>query len=178
MNTIKIQLGSFPAIKREKYLPYSSGVLESYIKKDDRLSHVQFFTPLWDYQQNPEKDLTILGLTAYVWSQDYCDELLEKYKKENPNTIIILGGPNVPVDPTKWESYEKERPFVDIFVAGAGEEVFKEILLTFPNNKKWYRLDKDNKYRYETPTVYIDGTFDKFFNVEQKFAATIETMPI
>ena len=56
---IKIQLGSFPAIEREKYLPYSSGVLESYIKKDDRLSHVDFCTPLWDYKQNAEQDLTI-----------------------------------------------------------------------------------------------------------------------
>jgi len=175
MKTIKIQLGSFPAIEREKYLPYSSGVLESYTKKDNNLSHVDFCSPLWDYNQSPEKDLTILGLTTYVWSQDYCDELAAEYKEENPNTVIIFGGPNVPVDPKKWEAYEKERPFVDIFVAGAGEEVFKEILLNFPNYKKWYRLKKDNKYRYDTPTVYIDGTFDKFLNTDQKFSATIET---
>lgn len=175
MNNLKIQLGSFPAIEREKYLPYSSGVLESYIKNDPQLSHVEFETPLWDYNQLPSKDIDILGLTNYVWSQDYCDELAENYKKENPNVVIIYGGPNVPVDSKKWKAYENERPWVDIFVAGAGEEVFKEILLNFPNYKKWYRLDKDNKYRYETPTVYIDGTFDKFLNIDQKFSATIET---
>lgn len=175
MKKIKIQLGSFPAMSTEKYLPYSSGVLESYIKKDIRLLHIDFATPLWDYDQTPETNLDILGLTNYVWSQDYCDLLAEEYKNENPNSVIIYGGPNVPVDPNKWEDYEKSRPFVDIFVAGTGEEIFKEILLNFPNYKKWYRLDKDKKYKFETPTVYIDGTFDNFFQMDSKFAATIET---
>lgn len=172
---MKIQLGTFPAPDREKYLPYSSGVLESYVKKDILLSHVKFESPLWDYGQEPEDDLAILGLTCYIWSQDYCDQLAKAYKEKYPNTIIIFGGPNVPVDPKKWKAYENERPFVDTFVAGAGEEVFKKILHTFPNLDKWYRLEKDKKYKYDTPTVYVDGTFDKLLESNAQFTATIET---
>jgi len=172
---MKIQLGSFPAPDREKYLPYSSGVLESYVKKDIMLSHVEFIDALYDYGQIPENGLDILGLTAYIWSQDYCDQLAKEYKKNNPNTTIIFGGPNVPVDPKKWEHYSAERSYVDVFVAGAGEEIFKQILKSYPNLDKWYRLEKDHKYKYDTPTVYIDGTFDKLLNSGEKFTATIET---
>lgn len=172
---LKIQLGSFPAVKREKYLPYSSGVLESYIKKDPNFSHVHFETPLYDYGQDPTSNLDILGLTVYVWSQDYCDKLAQEYKEKNPNSFVIFGGPNVPVDSDQQTAYEKKRPFVDIFVAGAGEEIFKEILTNFPDCNKWYRLNKSNKYKFDTPTVYIDGTFDKFLHIDEKFSATIET---
>lgn len=174
---MRAQLGTFPnsGPGREKYLPYSSGVLESYVKKDILLSHVKFSPPLWDYGQEPESDLTILGLTCYIWSQDYCDQLAKSYKEKYPNTVIIFGGPNVPVDQKKWDAYASARPYVDTFVAGSGEEVFKKILKTFPNLEKWYRLEKDKKYKYDTPTVYVDGTFDKIFNSEEKFTATIET---
>ena len=172
---MRIQLGSFPAPDREKYLPYASGVLESYVKKDILLSHVCFEPPLYDYGQEPEPDLEIFGLTNYIWSQDYCDQLAKSYKENNPNTTIIFGGPNVPVDPDKWDAYAAERPYVDVFVAGSGEEIFKQILKSYPDLDKWYRLEKDKKYKYETPTVYVDGTFDNLLNSGEKFTATIET---
>ena len=172
---MRIQLGSFPAPDREKYLPYSSGILESYVKKDILLNHIKFINPLWDYGQTPEDDLTIFGLTCYIWSQDYCDQLAKSYKEKFPNTVIIFGGPNVPVDPKKWDAYAAARPYVDTFVAGSGEEIFRRILKTFPNLEKWYRLEKDKKYKYDTPTVYVDGTFDRLLDSEAKFTATIET---
>lgn len=176
---MRIQLGSFSIPDRENYIPYTAGLLESVAKKDlaIRAKYEEFIfeDPLWDYDQLPVDGLDILGLTCYVWSQDHCDALAEQYKEKNPNCIIIFGGPNIPTAEHKWQEYEDARPYVDCFVAGTGEEIFIEILRSFPNIKKWYKLDKDNKYKHQTPMVYLDGTLDKFFNTDVKFNAVMET---
>lgn len=175
---MKIQLGTFSIPRSLTYVPYSSAQLQSYITNHEEYNpEWKFCTPIWDYDQFPEDDLDILGLTCYVWSQDHVDQLVAEYKKKNPDCKIILGGPNIPVTPSEWSAWQEERPDVDVFVAGSGEEVFLQILKEFPNfTKTWYKLEKDTKYRYQTPLPYVDGTLDYFMNhPDKKFCAILET---
>lgn len=172
--SLRIQLGAFPIPTVEKYLPYQAGVLESSIKKEQDLQNIFFEIPLWDYDQKPAENLDILGLTQSHWSQDYCDKLSKEYKEKFPNCKIIYGGPNVPVNKNRWEEYANDRPWVDTFVAGAGEEIFKELLRCYPNWSRWY-YRPDKKRTHDTPTVYVDGTFDKLLELDQKFTAVLET---
>lgn len=170
-------MGSFSIPRSLTYIPYSSALLESYIKNHKDAPECEFVDPIWKYDDVPQPGIDILGLTVYVWSQDHVDQLAEQYKKENPNSIIMYGGPNIPVDEKQWDEYQKERPYVDIFVAGSGEEIFLQLLKEYPNfTQKWYKLQKDGKYRYGTPIPYLDGTLDKFLNNEdEKFCAILET---
>ena len=175
---MKIQLGTFSIPRSLTYIPYSSCALESYIKNHDSYDeNWEFVTPVWDYDQLPQDGIDILGLTAYVWSQDHVDQLAQDFKEKNPDTIIIYGGPNIPVTPSEWLEYEAERPWVDVFVAGSGEEIFLQLLQEYPNfTQKWYKLNKDNKYKYSTPVPYLDGTMDYFLNhPTEKFVAILET---
>ena len=93
---------------------------------------VNFVLPLYDYEQLPDPTVDILGITCYVWAQDHIDAMCAKFKEENPDIVIIYGGPNIPVDPKLWEKYQNERPWVDIFVAGSGEEIFLRLLQGVP----------------------------------------------
>lgn len=174
---MKIQLGSFSIPRSLTYVPYSANMLESYIKNHDQAPDCDFLPPVWDYDQKPEPGVDILGLTCYVWCQDHVDQLAMEYKKENPNSVIVYGGPNIPVSPSEWLEYEADRPYVDIFVAGSGEEIFLQLLQEYPNfTQKWYKLQKDGKYRYDTPTPYVDGTMDYFLNhPTHEFCAILET---
>lgn len=175
---MKIQLGTFSIPRSLTYIPYASAALESYIKNHaDYNPDWQFEVPVWDYEQVPVDNVDILGLTCYVWSQDHVDQLAREYKEKFPNCIIIYGGPNIPVTPAEWLEYEGERPFVDVFVAGSGEEIFLQLLKEYPNfTQKWYKLNKDNKYKYQTPVPYLDGTLDHFINhPDKKFCAILET---
>lgn len=175
---IKIQMGSFSLPRSVVYVPYSSCFIESYVVNSGKLdTEVDFLTPLWDYEQLPDKNLDILGLTAYVWCQDHIDMLSKKYKEDNPECTIIYGGPNIPVDKTLWQEYERDRPWVDYFVAGAGEEVFLQILNQYPNYEhKWTRYEKDTRKKYHTPSVYLDGTMDKVINkTDTALCAVLET---
>jgi len=174
---MKIQLGSFSIPRGLTFVPYSSGVLESYIKNHDDAPECEFILPLYDYEQTPDPTIDILGITCYVWAQDHIDAMCAKFKEENPNVTIMYGGPNIPVDPKLWEKYQNERPWVDIFIAGSGEELFLRLLQEYPNfTQKWYKLQKDGKYRYNTPIPYTDGTLDHFiYNETESFGAILET---
>lgn len=175
---MKIQMGSFSIPRSLPYIPYSSAVLESYIKNRDDPPDCEFLDPLYKYEELPDPECEILGLTCYVWSQDHVDQIAKDHKEKNPDCIIMYGGPNIPVSQSEWFQYEGERPWVDVFVAGSGEEIFLQLLREYPNfTQKWYKLEKDVKrYTYETPTPYVDGTLDKFLNREdEKFVAVLET---
>jgi len=172
-----IQLASFSIPRSLTYVPYSSALLESYIKNHPDAPICKFLDPLWEYEAKPNPKADILGFTVYVWSQDHIDQLAKQHKKDYPNSIIMYGGPQLPVDENLWEEYADERPFVDVFVAGSGEEIFLKLLQEHPNyTKKWYKLQKDGKYRYGTPLPYLDGTMDKFINhPTAKFIGVLET---
>ena len=174
---MKIQMGSFSIPRSLPYIPYSAALLESYIKNSENPPECEFLDPIYEYDAVPNMEADILGLTAYVWSQDHVDKIAEEHKKNNPNCTIIYGGPNIPVSPAEWLEYEGERPWVDVFVAGSGEEVFLQLLKEYPKfTQKWYKLQKDGKYKYGTPIPYLDGTLDKFLNdPEKKFVAVLET---
>lgn len=171
-------MATFSIPRSLSYIPYSSCALESYVKNREEYDPAwQFLTPVWDYNQTPSDDADILGLTCYVWSQDHVDQLAQEHKEKNPNCVIIYGGPNIPVTPAEWLEYEAERPWVDVFVAGSGEEIFLQLLQEYPDfTEKWYKLNKDNKYKYDTPIPYLDGTMDQFLNhPTEKFVAILET---
>lgn len=174
---MKIQMGSFSIPRSLPYIPYSSALLESYVKNSDNPPECEFVDPIYKYEDVPDQTVDILGLTAYVWSQDHVDKIAEDHKKNNPDCVIIYGGPNIPVSPNEWLEYEGERPWVDVFVAGSGEEIFLQLLREYPNfTQKWYKLQKDGKYRYGTPIPYLDGTLDKFLNSkDEKFVGVLET---
>ena len=170
-------MGSFSIPRSLPYIPYSSALLESYIKNSDNAPECEFIDPIYKYEDIPDSTVDILGLTVYVWSQDHVDKIAEEHKRNNPDCVIIYGGPNIPVTPTEWLEYEGERPWVDVFVAGSGEEIFLQLLKEYPNfTQKWYKLQKDGKYRYGTPIPYLDGTLDKFLNsTDEKFVGVLET---
>ena len=174
---MNIQLCSFSIPRSLPYIPYSAALLESYIKNHEEAPDCTFLDPLWRYEDEPNPDADILGLTCYVWSQDHIDQLSEEYKKNHPDSIIMYGGPNIPVNPAEWLEYQAERPWVDVFVAGSGEEIFLQLLKEYPNfTKTWYKLEKDGRYKYGTPIPYVDGTLDKFLqNNKDKFVAVLET---
>lgn len=174
---MRIQMGSFSIPRSLTYIPYSSAVLESYVKNHENAPECEFVPPIWDYDHKPDPTVDILGLTVYVWSQDHVDQLSKEYKEEYPNKVVMYGGPNIPTDPKEWAAYAAERPWVDVFVAGSGEEIFLHLLNEYPNfSRKWYKLNKDGRYTYDTPIPYLDGTLDYFLNhPTEKFCGILET---
>lgn len=71
----------------------------------------------------------IVAFSCYIWNITQTLEVTKKIKALNPNTTILLGGPEV--------SYEYDdvigREDIDYIIAGEGETAFKEFIHAFPN---------------------------------------------
>lgn len=83
--------------------------------KDDVASHCASFE--------------VVAFSCYIWNITQTLAVAEKIKALNPNTKILLGGPEV--------SYEFEDVIslnhVDYIIVGEGETAFHEFLTSFPN---------------------------------------------
>lgn len=67
----------------------------------------------------------IICFSCYIWNIVYTLELVEDIKKVSPESIIILGGPEVSFDPNRLM---EKCPSIDYIVMGEGEVTFKELL--------------------------------------------------
>ena len=71
----------------------------------------------------------VVAFSCYIWNITQTLEVLQKIKAINPNTKILLGGPEV--------SYEYEDIIaldcVDYIILGEGETAFEEFLELYPN---------------------------------------------
>lgn len=98
----------------------------------------------------------IIGIGTYIWNASQIAELIEIIKKVSPNTIIILGGPEVSYTPFRV-NFNK----ADYIVQGEGEESFYKLCLgiknhTTPPNKVIPRTLPDLKNIHLPYEYYTD----------------------
>ncbi|KAB7707873.1 DUF4080 domain-containing protein [Bacillus aerolatus] len=82
------------------------------------------------YKRQPH----VLGFSCYIWNIEETIAVVKMIKKVLPETVIILGGPEVSYDVPYW----LERiPQADFIVLGEGEETFKQLLDEISGRKNW-----------------------------------------
>jgi hypothetical protein len=75
----------------------------------------------------------VLGLGVYVWNDAIQHWIAKKVKEALPDTLIVLGGPNLSVhkdfdNGSNSTDYFQQHPYVDYVVYGDGEKPFQQIL--------------------------------------------------
>lgn len=150
----------------QDWIPYAVGCLISHCLKNPRIkSNYVFLEPeykhKWDTPEfnNKLEKTDILGLTNYVWNQNANDTIAKRFKKINPEGIVVYGGPNVPED----DLGDYARDFVDHYIAGPGEVQFEKL------------LDPQSDNEYKIPVPYLDGVFDSILEKEKNLAVQFET---
>lgn len=92
----------------------------------------------------------ILGLSCYCWNMDKIERLTIQVKKILPETIIILGGPEVgPIA----ADYLNTNRYVDVIIKGEGEISFSELLKYYVLNKGSLEKIKGIAYRKNGETI-------------------------
>lgn len=191
----KILLASI-SFSAYEWLPYPVGCLISYCKKEEVINNLyEFMEPEYRSQSldfedfhDSLKQADMIGLTNWVWNQNYNDRIAKIYKQYRPDGLVIYGGTNVPEDIELAKQYSDERPYVDIYFTGPAEETFKEFLINFPyknlkNHVGTFTSNENNsvkdKYQYaniKIPSPYLDGVFDSIIKkASKKLSALFET---
>ena len=149
---------------KQIHLPYSVGMLYSYIKSKPELASNFEFEKTFVFRDGIDDDITksknldILLCSCYVWNWKITTHLAKEIKKINPNCLVIFGGPQVP-DDTRcfFENY----PFVDIIVHGEGEYIIENLFKTFLDDKDWSKVKGISTRSFRTaPQERINSLMD------------------
>ena len=73
----------------------------------------------------------IVGFSNYMWNLDLSYTLAGAIKALAPDTLIVFGGPNYPLEGHRQEDWLRSHPAVDVYVTGEGEEPFRNIVDTW-----------------------------------------------
>lgn len=167
-------------IHNNYYLPYSAGILWSYVNQFDHIrDNFTLGEVIWkresvDTVVDRLKNSDIIGFSTYVWNRNYNFEVARRVKLANPDVFIIFGGPEPPYsDPAIFE----KMPYVDVFVTKEGEIVVKNILenmdslealktvkgvIVNDNGVATYTGDAERINDLDSvPSPYLNGFFDK-----------------
>lgn len=180
MNQIKIgfvQINS--SFANQNYFPYSVGRLQAYAQKYAKSpERHHFLTPIFsripvqkavDQMRNAD----VVAFSSYVWNIKISLEMAKRMKEENPEKLVVFGGPQVPDKP---EAFLRQNTFIDIACHGEGETIFLEILQnsssrnwegipsvsfltadgTFVSNPRGTRIQDLSAI----PSPYLEGVFD------------------
>ncbi|WNQ10358.1 DUF4080 domain-containing protein [Paenibacillus aurantius] len=83
------------------------------------------------FQRKP----SVLGFSCYIWNIEETITIIRMVKKIMPETVIVLGGPEVSYDTDYWMN---RLPEVDFIVMGEGEETFLHLLRTITGDRKYH----------------------------------------
>ncbi len=178
------------------YLPYSAGILWSYVSSFDHIKEkYKLGTFVWkrdSIERSLEliKDSDVVGFSTYVWNKNYNYTLARKLKEQNPNVTILFGGPEPPItDPKFFDRF----PFIDVVIKQEGEVTLKKVLENLGNveglqsvvgiliNHNGETIDTGAPERIqdlaEVPSPYTSGLFDELVksHPDVEWNATLET---
>jgi radical SAM superfamily enzyme YgiQ (UPF0313 family) len=149
---------------------------------------------LWAALQSEPPD--ILMLSNYMWNEWLSLHFATLAKRVNPDTLVVMGGPNFYLDEDRQLEYVRAHPELDVYALGEGDFLGREIVKHFLDAGKsigkfgerdvpsciYRRPDGElvrpqmwdrSKDLEEIPSPWLTGTLDEFF--DGKLAPLLET---
>jgi radical SAM superfamily enzyme YgiQ (UPF0313 family) len=66
----------------------------------------------------------VVCFTHYMWNAQLSSAFARAIKRHRPRTVVVMGGPNYPVDACEQGAYLATHPEIDFFADGEGEVAF------------------------------------------------------
>ncbi|MBM7616385.1 B12-binding domain-containing radical SAM protein [Alkaliphilus hydrothermalis] len=85
------------------------------------------------YKKNPE----VLCFSCYIWNIEMILQITKTLKKIMPDTMIVLGGPEVSFETKELMEVNDS---IDIVLIGEGELIFKELMTCLKENKDYSQI--------------------------------------
>ncbi len=170
--------------------PLGISFVASYAKQklEDRVSIDIFKYPddFSGYLKN--KDPKIACFSNFSWTLDISYEFAKRIKNKSPNTIVIFGGPNYPIEIPKQKEFLFSYPEIDFYIIGEGEQSFVKLfenLEKFNFDIKYFKKNQLKSWNChyifneemiigetlpkiknldDMPSPYLSGLLDKFFD--------------
>ena len=179
------------------YLPYSSGVVWSYVKNIKEIKE-NYILKDWFFAREEAEDIIakiknpdLLLFSCFMWNWNLNCQIAQTIKEKYPNCKIIYGGQHQPLA-DRAKGFFQEHPYVDILIHTEGEETIKEILLnkdlkevkgiTYNIDNKEIRNPPRGRVEgiHDNPSPFLDGSYDWIIEKNKReknynFHATVES---
>src|SRR6266704_2110146 len=149
---------------------------------------------LWNVLRNDPPD--VLMLSNYVWNEALSFHFAKLSKRVRPSVFVIMGGPNVSIEPERQVEFMRAHPEIDLYVLGEGDflgaDAVKHYLDCGMSPKELGKRDipsciyrrpdgelvrqtmwARHKEIDEIPSPWLSGILDEFF--DGKLAPLMET---
>ena len=178
---------------KNTYIPYAIGCLAAFAFENEEIkseySLGKFIYTRTDIRAAVDSmtEPFLAGFSTSVWNSEYNKALAALLKKKHPGCITVFGGHQIP--PEGEEAF-REYPEADIVIHSAGEEAFRDILLSLKNGTPLtdipnisvknpdgtiYNGKRALPETPDYPSPYLTGIFDPILNDGIEFSAIIET---
>lgn len=180
------------------FLPYSVGLLQAHAFADPQIAAAYSFEEMLFLREPVDTVATrwasadVVGLSIYVWNEQYQLALARAIKAVRPWCLIVAGGPQVPQKVPA--DYFKRHPYLDLLVHNEGEHAFADILREHLKDAPDYASVPGLTVNIDTlpqttlprarllqpdeiPSPYLTGLFDAVFKAHSDldFHGTQET---
>lgn len=88
----------------------------------------------------------VVAFSCYIWNITPTLQICHKLKQVAPETLLILGGPEVSYDAAQLLA---EHPYIDAAVVGEGEETFSELLAVLVSGRDGSREEEERKHEHQ-----------------------------
>lgn len=173
-----------PGTTKEYYLPYSVGLLWSYVQQFDSIKNNFQLQEIFFRRErisevvkrihNPK----VVAFSCYLWNWEYNKKLAQLIKETYPDCIVIFGGPQITDRPFQTLFFQKHK-YVDVIINGEGELSFYKVLNDILENnalQRVYTQERINDLDI-VPSPYLTGVFDEIIKDNPNFGwhGTLET---
>lgn len=143
-----------------EYVPYAIGSIKSYFHANTKAEANVF---LYKYPEKFSADYfthtpTLIGFSNYMWNTDLNYTFAKAIKEVNPNTLIVFGGRNYPLETHRQRKWFQEHPDVDIYIIGEGEQPFQEVADIWLQT---HSIEDVKRSRINGVHSYFDGELHK-----------------
>lgn len=99
------------------------------------------------------KGYDVVAFSCYIWNIERTLKIAKNIKKASPKTLILLGGPEVSYEVS---DFMMKNPFVDMVVAGEGEQAFLDLgkIMAKENSAQDF-LDKSYETLLAIPNLFF-----------------------
>ena len=111
-----------------EFIPYGIGCIKSYyMHKGAYRDHVEiqlYQDPLLVLEAVIREFPSVIAFSNYSWNRNLSYKIAAEVKRRSPNSLVVFGGPNYPLDLKSRYLWLKEYSAIDLYVTGEGEEPF------------------------------------------------------
>jgi len=149
---------------------------------------------LWEAMEQAPPD--VLMVSNYLWNEALSLHFAKLAKRLRPETLVVMGGPNLPIEESRQVEYFNQHPEIDLYVVGEGDFLATHVVREFldggcslkklgerqipsslyrrPDGEAVLQKVWDRKKEVEEiPSPWLTGIQDEFF--DGKLAPMIET---